>query len=76
MWYANFITEMKKSIYTAKLCVQLYALLNLALLHILSALPLYALDRGWVSPIGGLGMVMNTKSFLWQGLNLGCWAHS
>ena len=26
MWYANFITEMKKSIYTAKLCVQLYAL--------------------------------------------------
>jgi hypothetical protein len=55
---------MKKSIYTAKLCVQLYALLNLALLHILSALPLYALDRGWVSPIGGLGMVMNTKSFL------------
>ena len=31
MWYANFITEMKKSIYTEKLCVQLYALLNLAL---------------------------------------------
>jgi len=43
-------------------------------LHILSAL--YALDRGWVSPIVGLGKVMNTKSFLWQELKLGCWAHS